>query len=322
MKELKKGVSFGGFYQKYGILVILILEILFFTVAKDNFLTPSNFFNVGRQISFIGIASIGMTIVMITGGIDISIGSTLALSGVVCAKLTVEGGLPLSVAVAITLLLGIVVGIVNGISTSILCIPALIATLAMQTILKGAAFLLTNALPVKNILNSLKFLGQGRLFGALPVPFVIMMVLFIFGWWFLEKSYLGRCVYAVGGNMEAARLSGINTQFVCIIAYAMCGLFAALAGVLMCGRLGSGQPSIGADFPMDVLTATVLGGVGVNGGKGNIINVLFGAFIMGVLSTGMIMLGLSDYWQWVVKGLVLLLAVSLSNLYKSNTMQK
>lgn len=314
MKNLKKGFSFGGFYQKYGILVILILEIAFFTVAKDNFLTPSNFFNVGRQISFIGIASIGMTIVMITGGIDISIGSILALSGVVCAKLTVEAGLPLPAAVLITLLLGVTAGIVNGISTSILCIPALIATLAMQTILKGAAFLLTNALPVKNIPDSLKFLGQGRFFGALPVPFVIMLVLFVFGWWFLEKSYLGRRVYAVGGNMEAARLSGINTQSICIIAYAMCGLFAALAGVLMCGRLGSGQPSIGTDFPMDVLTATVLGGVGVNGGKGSIINVLFGAFIMGVLSTGMIMLGLSDYWQWVVKGLVLLLAVSLSNL--------
>lgn len=314
MKIAEKKFSFGNFYQKYGIMFILILEVLFFTIAKDNFLTASNFFNIGRQISFIGIASIGMTIVMITGGIDISIGSMLALSGVVSAKLTVESGLPLTVAIIFTLLLGLVAGMVNGISTSVLGIPALIATLAMQTVLKGVAFLLTNALPVKNISDTMKFLGQGRFLGVIPVPFAIMLVLFVFGWWFLEKSYLGRRIYAVGGNLEAARLSGINTKFVAILAYAMCGVFAALAGVLMCGRLGSGQPSIGADFPMDVLTATVLGGVSVNGGKGTIINVLFGAFIMGVLSTGMIMLGLSDYWQWVIKGIVLLFAVAMSNL--------
>lgn len=314
MKEKKQKFSFGSFYQKYGIMFILVFEVMFFALARDNFLTTSNFFNVGRQISFIGIASIGMTIVMVTGGIDISVGSMLALSGVICAKMTVEMGLPLPVAVILTLIMGLIAGVINGIATSMLHIPALIATLAMQTILKGIAFLLTNALPVKNISDTMKFLGQGRFFGSLPVPFVIMLVLFVFGWWFLEKSYLGRRIYAVGGNMEAARLSGINTQLVCIIAYAMCGVFAALAGVLMCGRLGSGQPSIGADFPMDVLTATVLGGVSVNGGKGTIVNVLFGAFIMGVLSTGMIMMGLSDYWQWVVKGLVLLFAVSMSNL--------
>lgn len=309
-----RSFRFEELYQKYGILLILIIEVLFFTFAHQNFLTPNNLLSVGRQISFIGIASIGMTMVMVTGGIDISVGSMLALSGVVCAKLAAELGLPLPVAIVFTLALGLFFGTINGVSTAVLRIPALISTLAMQTMLKGVAFLLTNALPVKNLPPAMKALGQGRVFGSIPVPLLIMLGLFVFGWWFLGRTFFGRRVYAVGGNEEAARLSGINTKAVIIITYALCGLFAALAGVLMAGRLGSGQPSIGTDFPMDVLTATVLGGISVSGGKGTLVNVLFGAFIMGVLSNGMIMLGLSDYWQWVVKGLVLLFAVAMSNL--------
>lgn len=193
-------------------------------------------------------------------------------------------------------------------------VPPLISTLAMQTILKGIAFLITNALPVKGVSDSFKYLGQGYLWGWIPVPFLTMLLLFVVGWWFLEKSYFGRRIYVVGGNKEAARLSGIDTKKVIISTYALCGFFAALAGILMAGRLGSGQPSIGTNFPMDVLTATVLGGISVNGGKGSIVNVFFGAFIMGILSNGMIMLGLNEYWQWLVKGFVLLFAVSMSNL--------
>jgi ribose transport system permease protein len=141
-----------------------------------------------------------------------------------------------------------------------------------------------------------------------------MLVLFVLGFWIMHKSYFGRWIYAVGGNIEAARLSGIDTTKVRICTYAFCGLFTALAGVLMAGRLGSGQPSIGSGFEMDVLTATVLGGVSVNGGKGRIVNVFVGVFIMGILGTGMIMVGLNEYWQWVIKGLVLIFAVTMSNL--------
>jgi ribose transport system permease protein len=304
----------GVFYQKYGILFILVLEIIFFAIAHENFLTSTNLLSVGRQISFIGIASIGMTMVMITGGIDISVGSMLALAGVVSAKLLVDGGVPLPLAIILTLLVGTFFGLINGVTSEIMHVPPLISTLAMQTILKGIAFLITNALPVKGVSDSFKYLGQGYLWGWIPIPFLTMLLLFVVGWWFLEKSYFGRRIYVVGGNKEAARLSGIDTKKVIISTYALCGFFAALAGILMAGRLGSGQPSIGTNFPMDVLTATVLGGISVNGGKGSIVNVFFGAFIMGILSNGMIMLGLNEYWQWLVKGFVLLFAVSMSNL--------
>ncbi|ADK81788.1 ABC transporter permease [Sediminispirochaeta smaragdinae] len=314
IKLSKKMPTVGVFYQKYGILFILVLEIIFFAIAHENFLTSTNLLSVGRQISFIGIASIGMTMVMITGGIDISVGSMLALAGVVSAKLLVDGGVPLPLAIILTLLVGTFFGLINGVTSEIMHVPPLISTLAMQTILKGIAFLITNALPVKGVSDSFKYLGQGYLWGWIPVPFLTMLLLFVVGWWFLEKSYFGRRIYVVGGNKEAARLSGIDTKKVIISTYALCGFFAALAGILMAGRLGSGQPSIGTNFPMDVLTATVLGGISVNGGKGSIVNVFFGAFIMGILSNGMIMLGLNEYWQWLVKGFVLLFAVSMSNL--------
>ncbi|WP_303857713.1 ABC transporter permease [Aminicella lysinilytica] len=313
-KVIKQKQSFGTMYQKYGILLVLLIEVIFFTFMHQRFLTPDNLLSVGRQISFIGISAIGMTIVMVGGGIDISVGSMLALSGVLAAKFTVEMGVPLPVSIIITLALGIVFGMINGFTTSVLRIPPLISTLAMQTMLRGIAFLVTGALPIKNIPDSFKYLGQGYLGGVFPLPLFIMIFLFLIGCWIMHRSYFGRWIYAVGGNIEAARLSGINTTKVQISTYALCSLFTAFAGVLMAGRLGSGQPSIGEGFEMDVLTATVLGGVSVSGGRGRIMNVLIGALIMGILSTGMIMIGLNEYWQWVVKGLVLIFAVTMSNL--------
>ena len=307
-------IKFQQFYKKYGVVFILLIEIIFFSFAHKNFLTLNNFLSVGRQISFIGIAAIGMTMVLIIGGIDISVGSMLAFAGVCSTKLLVDQGMPIWACILLTLLIGGAFGTINGFSCAMLHIPALISTLAMQTILKGISFLLTNALPVKGISKEFKFLGQGYLFGFFPIPLLVMLVMFVLGIWILNYTRFGRRLYAVGGNPEAARLSGINTKKITILTYALCGMFAALSGILMAGRLGSGQPSIGADFPMDVLTAAVLGGISVNGGKGNIINVLFGAFIMGILSNGMVMLGINEYWQWVLKGIVLLLAVTLSNL--------
>lgn len=312
--QLGRSKVFTGFYQKFGILFVLTIEVVLFSFLHKNFFTTDNILSIGRQVSFIAISSIGMSMVMIGGGIDISVGSMLALSGVVAAKLTVDLNFPLPIAFLFVLFMGLIFGIVNGINTAILNIPPLIATLAMQTVLRGIAFLITKALPIKNISPTFKFFGQGYLFGVLPFPLLLMLVMFIFGYWVMHLSYFGRWIYAVGGNIEAARLSGINVIRVRVTTYALCTLFTALAGILMAGRLGSGQPSIGVGFEMDVLTATVLGGVSVNGGKGRIINVFVGVLIMGVLSTGMIMIGLNEYWQWIIKGLVLILAVTMSNI--------
>lgn len=313
---MDRKLSFVNLYSTYGVFGILLLEIAIFSLASPSFLTVSNILSVGRQMSFTGIAAIGMTLVMLTGGIDISVGSMLAMAGVLCAKMSADMGLPLAASVVVTLLLGAVFGLVNGIAVTRFRIPALIATLAAQTILKGIAYLITNAVPVKNLPASYKFWGQGYLFGKIPVPLVITIALYLLAWWYLDKTYLGRRVYFSGGNEEAARLAGINTKRMITGTYVLSGIFAAAAGILMAARLGSGQPSVGGGFEMDVITATVLGGISVSGGKGKVVNVFVGACIMGVLANGMTMMNLNQYLQWIINGLVLLFAVTMSNLRK------
>lgn len=317
--DKKAKLSFANLYSTYGVFFILVIEFLIFSLASKSFLTLGNILSVGRQMSFTGIAAIGMTLVMLTGGIDISVGSMLAMAGVLCAKLSADVGLPLWIAVVITLLIGALFGLINGAAVTRLHIPALIATLATQTILKGIAYLLTNAVPVKNLSATYKFLGQGYIFGIIPVPLIITVALYVLAWWYLDKTYLGRRVYLSGGNEEAARLSGINTKWTITGTYVFSGVFAAIAGVLMAARLGSGQPSVGSGFEMDVITATVLGGISVNGGKGKVVNVFVGACIMGVLANGMTMLNINQYLQWIINGLVLLFAVTMSNLRKSSS---
>lgn len=317
--DKKAKLSFANLYSTYGVFFILVIEFLIFSLASKSFLTLGNILSVSRQMSFTGIAAIGMTLVMLTGGIDISVGSMLAMAGVLCAKLSADVGLPLWIAVVITLLIGALFGLINGAAVTRLHIPALIATLATQTILKGIAYLLTNAVPVKNLSATYKFLGQGYIFGVIPVPLIITVALYVLAWWYLDKTYLGRRVYLSGGNEEAARLSGINTKWTITGTYVFSGVFAAIAGVLMAARLGSGQPSVGSGFEMDVITATVLGGISVNGGKGKVVNVFVGACIMGVLANGMTMLNINQYLQWIINGLVLLFAVTMSNLRKSSS---
>ncbi|WP_125115113.1 ABC transporter permease [Agathobaculum sp. Marseille-P7918] len=309
MKQMK----WSAIYRKYGVFIILVVEVLIFMLLSENFRTLENVMTIGRQVASTGIAAVGATFLMLTGGIDISNGSMLAFSGVLAALLSVNLGLPLPVAFVITLLCGLGFGLINGVAYTRFKVSPLIATLAMQTILKGIAYLLTSAKPIYGIADAFKFIGQGYLFGFFPFPLLLMIIAFAFGFWVLDHTYIGRYIYAVGGNAEAARLSGINTNKVYMIAFGASALFASIAGLMMAGRLGSGQPAIGTDFPMDVITAIVLGGVSINGGSGKISGVLFGVFIMGVLSNGMIMVGLNDYWQWVIKGVVLLAAVAMSN---------
>ena len=293
---------------------MLLLELIIFSLASSNFFTVGNLLTIGRQVSFTGIATVGCTLLMITGGIDLSTGSNLAFSGVICTYMMINLNLPIWLSIIIALVLGLVAGVLNGLAFTKLHISSLIATLAMQYILRGIGFLITDAKAIYNLPIDYKFLGQGYLFGFFPFPLVIMIVIFAFGFWILNYTYLGRYIYAVGGNVEAARLSGIRTNKIYMYVFAASGLFAALAGVLMAARMGSGQPSIGTDFPMDVITAIVLGGVNINGGSGRIVGVILGAFIMGILSNGMVMLNLNDYVQWVVKGVVLIFAVAMSNI--------
>lgn len=303
-----------SFYEKYGIIFILILELIIFSFASGNFLTSGNLFLVGRQVSFYGIAAVGMTMVLLVGEIDISVGSILAFTGCLSATLIMKMGVPLLPAFLITILASVVFGLFSGMVTAFLRVPSLIGTLAMQTIIKGFTYLMTGGAAVSGLPPAYKFLGQGFVLGIIPVPLIVMAVVFVLGFVFLNRTFIGRRLYAVGGNAEAARLSGIRTRGMVVVTFVVSSVCAAVAGILMSARLGTGQPSIGGDFAMDVLTATVLGGVTLRGGKGFVLNVFVGAFIIGILSNGLVMLGVLEYWQWIIKGLVFLFAVTMSNL--------
>ncbi len=212
-------------------------------------------------------------------------------------------------------LVGIVCGLISGIMVAHFEVPALIATLAMQTIARGFAFIMTQGIPVYGLPESIKTLGQGYFLG-IPIPVYILALVFFIGWWMLEQTSFGRHLYAIGGNEEVARLSGINVLVKKIQIYSLSGFFAGLSGVIMLSRLNSGQPATSEGFEMDVITAAVLGGVSVAGGQGKIINVVAGVLIMGMLSNGMTLMNLDEYWQWVAKGAVLLFAVAFDNMQR------
>lgn len=263
----------------------------------------------------IGICSVGMTMVLLTGGIDISVGSIIALVGVVAAKLIGESGMPIFPAMVIGIAVGAFCGLIDGIMVAKFDVPALITTLAMQTMARGAAYILTSGIPIYGLPEGIKTLGQGYFF-KIPIPVIIMAFVFLFGWWLLEQTRFGRYTYAIGGNQEVARLSGINVLKMKISIYTLSGLFAGLSGVIMLSRINSGQPNTCSGFEMDVITGAVLGGISVAGGEGKLVNVIAGVLIMGMLSNGMTLMNLDEYWQWVVKGIVLLVAVTFDNMQR------
>ncbi|MEG1515925.1 MAG: ABC transporter permease [Clostridia bacterium] len=297
------------------VYLILLLVIVFFSLMSKSFLRTKNILNICRQVSMIGICSVGMTMVLLTGGIDISIGSLIALSGVVSAKLIAEMGWPIYPSLLVGVAVSVVCGLISGVMVAKFAVPALIATLAMQTMARGVAFILTAGIPVYGLPESIKVLGQGYFLGV-PIPVCIMVIVFFIGWWLLEQTTFGRHVYALGGNEEVARLSGISVFKRKIQIYALSGLFAGISGAIMLSRINSGQPGTSEGFEMDVITAVVLGGVSVAGGQGKVINVIAGVLIMGMLSNGMTLMNLDEYWQWVVKGVVLLFAVSFDNMQR------
>lgn len=288
----------------------LVFVILFigFTIANPRFTTPSNLLTIARQVSMYGIASIGMTFVILLGGIDLATGSIITFTNIFCAWLMVHLGVNMWAAILIALIAATVIGTLNGFMVSTVRIPALIATFATQTIFEGAAYLLCGGTPVNGFTKWFKVIGQGYV-GPVPVPVIIMAICFIVGSFILNKTYFGRYFYAVGGNEEAARLSGIRVGRVKYLVYSLSGLFAGLAGIVMLSRTNSGQPTAGKGYEFDVITCVVLGGVSVTGGYGKLSNVLAGVLIIGALTNGMVLLNVSSYVQLVVKGVVLALAV-------------
>ncbi|XID93010.1 ABC transporter permease [Paenibacillaceae bacterium WGS1546] len=297
-----------SFLEKYGISVVLLLLIALFSFTSPAFLTVDNLMNVARQVSMIGITAVGMSLIIITAGIDLSVGSLLALTGIVCAQLMVKFGFHPAFAIVCTLAVAAFIGLINGVLVVYAEIPPLIATLGMMTALRGLAYIFTAGLPVYGLSESFAVIGQGYFLG-IPVPVIIMAAIMLFGWIFVNRTVYGRYIYGIGGNAEATRLSGVSVKKNTLLVYVLGGLFTGIAGIIALSRISSGQPSAGVGFELDVITAVVLGGISIMGGQGRFIGVLFGVLIMGVLSNGLVLLNVYDYYQMVIKGLVLLAAV-------------
>ncbi|MGX8700429.1 ABC transporter permease [Caproiciproducens sp.] len=297
-----------GNISKYAIYIVLLALIVFFSIVAEGFFTTTNFFNVLRQVAVYGIPAVGMTMVIITGGIDISVGSMMGAASVGCASLMVAGLNPI-LAMLIVLIVGLIVGLLNGFFTYEVGIPPMIVTLAAMSILRGLAYIISGGLPVYGFPASFTALGQGYL-GPIPIPVIIMAVCFAVGYITLEKTSFGRYVYGIGSNREASRLSGVSVRKVMYSVYGLCGMLGALAGMVLLSRVNSGQPKAGEMYEMDIITAVVLGGVSTTGGEGKITRVIAGLLVMGVLLNGMILMNIPDYYQRVVKGVVLLLAIS------------
>ena len=305
---MQKKIDFGKMLAEYAIIVIFIVLFVVMSIFAPNFFTGNNMVNILRQVSISGICAVGMTLVMLTGGIDLSVGAILGVSGVLTAMMMLKG-IPSLLASIIALALGVVIGGITGAIIHYIEIPPMIATLGTMTSLRGVAYLITGGTPVFGFDESYSKIGQGHV-GVIPIPVIILAIVYVIGIFVLSKTKFSRYVYGIGGNQEVARLSGIKVARVKIAVYAISGFCSALAGLVMLGRVNSGQPRAGESYEMDVITAVVLGGVSLNGGVGNLSHVIFGVLIIGVLTNGMTMMAVDDYWQRVVKGLILLLAVS------------
>lgn len=299
--------TYGNMLRKLGPLLGFMVLCLALSVISDQFLTVGNLLNVTRQVSINAIIAVGMTMIILTGGIDLSVGSIVAISGSITAGL-LTGGVGLVPAVFAGLLLGMLIGMINGLVITYGKIPPFIATMGMMTIVRGYTLVYTDGRPITGFSETFRFIGGGYI-GIVPVPVVIMAVIFIGAWLLLTKNRFGRYVYAIGGNEEAARLSGINTKKHLVGVYAIAGMLAALSGIILTARLNSAQPTAGMAFEMDAIAAVVLGGTSLAGGRGTIVGTLVGALIIGVLDNGLNLLNVSSFYQQVAKGVVILLAV-------------
>ena len=299
-------------WNQYSTIVILVLMSVVLSVLTPNFLEVNNLLNVLKQISIIAILAAGMTFVILTGGIDLSVGSTVALSGVISVMLSQQGANAI-VAMAAGVAVGVAAGFVNGYLTAKVKLPAFIVTLGSFTYIRGLAYVISAGYPIVLTDPLFKFFGAGGIVG-IPTPIFIMAFIYVITFFVLKYTMFGRHVYAIGGNEEAASLTGIKVGATLIKVYVISGLLSGLAGVVLAGRLYSGQPTAGVGFELDAIAAVILGGTSFTGGVGKIQGTIIGALIMGVLSNGLTLLDVSYYWQLVIKGAVIILAVLLDRL--------
>ena len=289
-------------------LVGLIVVSVLMGFASDNFFTISNLLNVLRQVSVVGILAVGMTFVILTGGIDLSVGAVMALAGTMAAGLMVNMGLPGGVGLLAALAVGLGLGVFNGFMGAWGKMPSIIVTLATMGIARGLGLIYSGGYPISGLPGWVSWFGVGRI-GIIPVPVIIMLIIYLVAWLVLQRTPFGRHVYAIGGNETAARLSGVRTRMVKLSVFAISGVTAALASIVLTGRLMSGQPNAGVGFELDAIAAVVLGGTAIAGGRGLILGTLIGAVLLGILNNGLNLVGINPYMQDVIKGLIILLAI-------------
>ncbi len=299
-------------------LIALFLLCLLIALLSDKFLTVSNLWNVLRQISVNVCIAVGMTLVVLMAGIDLSVGSILAFSGAICAGLVKSGlafesfdlyvGFTVLGGILAAMLVGLLLGLFNGWAITKFIVPPFVATLAMLTIARGMTMLYTGGIPVSNLGPELEFIGSGWWLG-IPVPVWISLAVVLVFVFISKKTAFGRYVYAIGGNEKAAFLSGININRIKLAVYGLAGMLSAVGGVLVTARLNSAQPNAGMSYELDAIAAVVIGGTSLSGGVGSVTGTVIGAAIIGVLNNGLVLLNVSPFWQQVAKGVVILLAV-------------
>ena len=311
VKNIKK-----YFRDNYGLLIGFVTLCAVVALLNDRFLSTQNILNVLRQLFINCNLSLGMALVIIIGGIDLTVGSTMGLCGTITAGLIAYNDMNIWLAIAIGLSIGIVIGFINGFIISFMNIPPFIVTMAVQLISRGAVFVYTDGLPIRSVNETFNNLGNGYV-GSIPIT-LFYTVFFIFVvWLILSRSKLGRHIYATGGNIVAAQFSGIDTKKVTIIVYIISAFLAAFAGIILCGRMYSGQPTLGEGDEMNAIAAVVLGGTSFTGGVGTIGGVIMGVGIIAVLSNALNLLGINAFWQMIIKGIVILFAVGIDMLKKS-----
>ncbi|HEX4297614.1 MAG TPA: ABC transporter permease [Devosia sp.] len=307
------------FWSRYGVPVALVVMIGLFATQSPAFLTESNIMNILRQSSVLAIAAIGTTIVLICGGIDISMGAIMALSGIIAVVGVQTMGIPDGVSLLLALVAAAFVGYVNGVLAERVRIPAFIATLGTSLVVRGVAFVYTEGRSIgfgRGEAASgavIQWIGKGFI-GSVPVPVVLMIVLYIVGWVVMQRSTWGMHTYAIGSSERAARVAGLRVTRHRVQVYVLAGILSGLAGIILAGRLGSASPSLGNGVEFDILTAVVLGGTSIYGGKGNIGRTLIGALFLSTLTNGLILMNVPTFYQEISQGAVLLLALTLDRI--------
>lgn len=294
-----------------GAFIGLIALIVVFSILSPSFFTAYNVMNIARQSSINLMLAVGMTFIILTGGIDLSVGGVAALVGTLVAGGLVNG-LNLPASLIIGLLVGLAAGLFNGVCVAYAKIPAFITTMATVSIARSIALIYTGGYPISGMPKSFTFIGTGTI-GFLPVPVIIAFVVIVIGFVILKKTVLGRYIYAVGGNEEATAMSGINVKKWKLIVYALHGVFTAIAGIVLAARMNSGQPSAADGIELDIIAAVVIGGTSLSGGEGGLFGTIMGALLITVLNNGLTLLNVNSYIQGLILGFVILIAVFLDN---------